>query len=128
MHTCGCTRVPCHHSHFRHDRQSRGPHPLVVRSRTCPADGHSYLQRTRAPLHATPAPFRPRHYCSNLLITLVRLLAPLLCASPQGWELPAGLTAIPTYMATIKALPEWQATDYGEDSILAGWKRHMEHK
>lgn len=43
----------------------------------------------------------------------------------HGWELPSELTAVKKYMDTLAGLPEWQATDYGQDAIIAGWKRHI---
>lgn len=50
-----------------------------------------------------------------------------LCLSLQGWELPSELAALHQYMAAVQALPEWRATDYGHEAILAGWTRHMKH-
>lgn len=43
----------------------------------------------------------------------------------KGWQLPSEFKALHKYLEEIQKLPAWQATDYGKESILAGWKRHM---
>lgn len=39
----------------------------------------------------------------------------------KGFQLPASYAALWRYMAWVQLLPEWQAVDYGSDSIIAGW-------
>lgn len=45
----------------------------------------------------------------------------------KHFAIPADLKALSRYLDAVTALPEWKATDYGEDAIIAGWTAHLAH-
>ena len=52
-------------------------------------------------------------------------LTTALPALKQGWKLPEEFVHIQKYLEFIKQKPSWKKTDYGEDSIVAGWKKFL---
>lgn len=42
----------------------------------------------------------------------------------RGWEMPADLAALRSYIAAWEARPSWQRTRYAPESIIAGWAAH----
>eukprot|EP00197_Chlamydomonas_leiostraca_P007868 CAMPEP_0202860610 /NCGR_PEP_ID=MMETSP1391-20130828/2261_1 /ASSEMBLY_ACC=CAM_ASM_000867 /TAXON_ID=1034604 /ORGANISM="Chlamydomonas leiostraca, Strain SAG 11-49" /LENGTH=229 /DNA_ID=CAMNT_0049539815 /DNA_START=110 /DNA_END=799 /DNA_ORIENTATION=- len=45
----------------------------------------------------------------------------------KHYSFPSDLKALQKYMDAIAATPEWKATDYGTDAIIAGWTAHLAH-
>lgn len=44
----------------------------------------------------------------------------------QGFELPGNLKPVADYLDSLKSRDSWKNTQYSEDLVNAGWKKHLE--
>ena len=44
----------------------------------------------------------------------------------QGFELPAECQSVADYLERLKSRDSWKHTYYSEETVIAGWKQHME--